>query len=220
MWCALDNIIQKIESAWVVCGDFNEVRCHEDRLNSVFHPARASRFNEFILKNNLIEIPLLGKRFTRISDDGLKFSKLDRFLVNDKFAGLWVDLSVVPIDCRESDHCPIMLRDRVINFGPKPFKLFDEWFNKEGVDKVIMEAWAKPVSSSRKDCIFRDRLKNVKNEIKIWSKREFGNLEGEIIELKKCVAMLEDLAESGKISDEERARWLENRRRWVEKEKN
>ncbi|XP_071703896.1 uncharacterized protein [Rutidosis leptorrhynchoides] len=130
-----------------------------------------------------------------------------------------VRLGVVPIDRRESDHCPIMLRDRVIDFEPKPFKLFDEWFNKEGVDKVIMEAWGKPVSSSRKDCVFRDRLKNVKNDLKIWSKREFGNLEDEIIELKKSVAMLEDLAESGKIRDEDHARWLENRIRWVEKEK-
>ncbi|XP_071694838.1 uncharacterized protein [Rutidosis leptorrhynchoides] len=135
MWGALDELLNSVDSAWVVCGDFNEVICHSDRLNCTFHHARASRFNDFILKNNLIEIPINGRRFTRISDDGTKFSKLDRFLVNDKFINLWEDLSVVPIDRRESDHCPILLRDRVIDFGPKPFKVFDEWFNKVGVDK-------------------------------------------------------------------------------------
>ncbi|XP_071694333.1 uncharacterized protein [Rutidosis leptorrhynchoides] len=143
MWGSLDDLISKIDPTWVVCGDFNEVRCHSNILNCVFHPSRASRFNEFIARNNLIEIPINGKRFTRISDDGTKFSKLVRFLVNDKFISFWVDLSVVPLDCRDSDHCPLLLRDRVIDFGPKPFKIFDEWFKKDGVDKVILEAWNK-----------------------------------------------------------------------------
>ncbi|XP_071699558.1 uncharacterized protein [Rutidosis leptorrhynchoides] len=162
MWGALDELLNSVDSAWVVCGDFNEVKCHSDRLNCTFHHARASRFNDFILKNKLFEISINGRRFTCISDDGTKFSKLDRFLVNDKFINLWVDLSVVPIDRRESDHCPILLRDRVIDFGLKPFKVFDEWFNKVGVDKIILDAWELGVHGSRRDCNFRDKLKNVK----------------------------------------------------------
>ncbi|XP_071723686.1 uncharacterized protein [Rutidosis leptorrhynchoides] len=80
MWWSLENLIKSIDSAWVVCGDFNEVRNQSDRLNCVFHPSRANRFNDFISMTNLIDIPINGKRFTRISDDGTKFSKLDRFL--------------------------------------------------------------------------------------------------------------------------------------------
>ncbi|XP_071729190.1 uncharacterized protein [Rutidosis leptorrhynchoides] len=85
MWDTLDNLIGGIDSRWVLCGDFNEVCEHTDRFNYDFHEARARRFNEFIIRNNLIEIPLKGRKFTRISDDGTKFSKLDRFLVSDNF---------------------------------------------------------------------------------------------------------------------------------------
>ncbi|XP_071715057.1 uncharacterized protein [Rutidosis leptorrhynchoides] len=125
MWSTLDNLLRSNDSAWVLCGDFNEVRSQSDRLNCSFHQSRANRFNDFILRNNLIEIPINGKRFTRISDDGTKFSKLDRFLVDDNFTKLWEDLSVIALDRRDSDHCPILLRDKVIDFGPKPFKIFD-----------------------------------------------------------------------------------------------
>ncbi|XP_071727402.1 uncharacterized protein [Rutidosis leptorrhynchoides] len=177
MWNTLDNVLQNIDSAWVICGDFNEVREQSDRLNCVFIQARADRFNNFIVSNSLIDIPINGKKFTRISDDGTKFSKLDRFLVNDNFIKLWKDLSVVALDRRESDHCPLVLRDKVIDFGPKLFKVFDEWLNKDDAIRIINEAWVKPIIGSRKDCMFRDRLKNVKNDLRKWSKSEFGSLD-------------------------------------------
>ncbi|XP_071695736.1 uncharacterized protein [Rutidosis leptorrhynchoides] len=121
----------------------------------------------------------------RISDDGMKFSKIDRFLVDNTFLGLWDDLSVIALDRHLSDHCPLILRDKFIDFGPKPFKVFYEWFNYDEVDKVIMEAWSQPIRGSRKDCNFRDRLKNVKFALRDWSAIKFGGLDKEIDVLKK-----------------------------------
>ncbi|XP_071733556.1 uncharacterized protein [Rutidosis leptorrhynchoides] len=169
MWRSLDSILLGIESVWVLCGDFNEVRIESDRKNCEFNRRRASKFNDLINRNKLIEIPINGRRFTRISDDGVKFSKLDRFLVSNLFLDLWIDLSVAPLDRRISDHCPLILRDKIVDYGPKPFKVFNVWFQKDGVDTIIQSAWGKPVTSSRLDCIFRDKLKNVKFALKEWS---------------------------------------------------
>ncbi|GJS89169.1 copia protein [Tanacetum coccineum] len=68
-----------------------------------------------------------GRKFTRVSDDGVKFSKLDHFLLNDEFNNLWGNLSVIALDRNLSDHCPIMLKDVDIDFGPKPFRVFNVW---------------------------------------------------------------------------------------------
>ncbi|XP_071695151.1 uncharacterized protein [Rutidosis leptorrhynchoides] len=218
-WRLLGDLIKKVGLAWVVCGDFNEVRVQSDRLNCVFNHARASRFNNFIAEHNLIEIPINGKKFTRICDNGINFSKLDCFLINDAFINLWQDLSIVALDRREPDHCPLILRDKVINFGTKPFKVFDEWFTKDGILNIINEGWAKDVCSVRKDCIFRDKLKNVKNGLKGWSKGEFENLDKEINELRIKVANLEQKAKSNIITDGERKTWIEARVCWLGKEK-
>ncbi|GKB79968.1 hypothetical protein Tco_0946863, partial [Tanacetum coccineum] len=39
---------------------------------------------------------------------------------------------------------------------------------------VVEEAWMKDVKSFQPDCVFRDRLKNVKASLRIWSKERFG----------------------------------------------
>nr|GEV40923.1 reverse transcriptase domain, reverse transcriptase zinc-binding domain protein [Tanacetum cinerariifolium] len=77
--------------------------------------------------------------YTRNSDDGMKFSKLERFLVSKGFCDLWPELSVVALDRKLSDHCLIMLRDTVVNFDPKPFRVFDIWFK----ERVTLENRAK-----------------------------------------------------------------------------
>ncbi|XP_071741383.1 uncharacterized protein [Rutidosis leptorrhynchoides] len=183
-WESLEKLLNSVDSTWALCGDFNEVRYQAERLNCVFYASRAKRFNEFIDRNQLVEIPLGGKMFTRTSDDGLKFSKLDRFLVSDSFVHIWEDLSVVALDRKQSDHCPLLLRDKIIDFGPKPFKVFDVWFKCEGINTVVTEAWNKGVFGLRKDCILRDKMKNVKVALKAWSYVNFGKLDKEIDDLK------------------------------------
>ncbi|GJT22669.1 putative ribonuclease H-like domain-containing protein [Tanacetum coccineum] len=58
--------------------------------------------NDFANDMRLVEIMMWGRKFTRVSDDGVMFSKLDRFLLND------VDL----------------------DFGPKPFRVFNDRIKK------------------------------------------------------------------------------------------
>ncbi|GJS17780.1 cytochrome P450 [Tanacetum coccineum] len=121
IWKKIANIINSIDAAWCIFGDFNEVRNESERRNSNFDKRGADVFNDFILGENLIDMPLGGKRFTRISDDGLKFSKLDRFLINQKFGSEWNSLSVVAMERKLSDHCPLVIYDKVVDFGPKSF---------------------------------------------------------------------------------------------------
>ncbi|XP_071739224.1 uncharacterized protein [Rutidosis leptorrhynchoides] len=105
------------------------------------------------------------------------------------------------------------------DYGPKPFKVFDEWFNREGVDKIIEEAWADEVKGRRLDCNFRDRLKNVKFALKRWSTNTFGGLDKELNDLKEEAMEWEMKAECQQLNDSEMKLWLDCRRRWIEKEK-
>ncbi|XP_071687309.1 uncharacterized protein [Rutidosis leptorrhynchoides] len=145
-WNFLHNkVTADSNQSWIVCGDVNEVRTESERVNCQFIESWAKRFNEFIESSKLIDIPLGGRLFTRISDDGLKFRKLDRFLINDSFHNLWKNLSVVALDRGKSDHCPIILKEDDRNFGPKPIKVFDEWLDMEGVWQIINYVWEEVV---------------------------------------------------------------------------
>ncbi|XP_071712224.1 uncharacterized protein [Rutidosis leptorrhynchoides] len=166
MWKGLENLMRYDNASWVICGDFNEVRNEDERRKNVFHDRRSALFNDFINHMKLVEIPLIGKRFTRVNDDGSKFRKLDRLLVSDLFLQMWNEVSVIALERKLTDHCPIMLRDMNMDFSPKPFKLFDVWLESKDIEPIIVEAWNKPVESQRKDGVFQDRLKKYKECLK------------------------------------------------------
>ncbi|XP_071687207.1 uncharacterized protein [Rutidosis leptorrhynchoides] len=219
MWDSLNSILNISGVSWVICGDFNEVRNSSERLNCQFIENRAKMFNEFINQNMLVDIPMGGRKFTRVSDDGVKMRKLDRFLVLGDFLNLWSGLKVIALDRLKSDHCPIMLSDGEVNFGPKPFKVFDDWFHVEDVDQVIAESWSAPLEGNRKDCVFRNKLKRLKEALKIWSQTHFGNLDVEIENAKREATNLELKAESGSLDSVEYENWMKSRKLWLDKEK-
>ncbi|XP_071740634.1 uncharacterized protein [Rutidosis leptorrhynchoides] len=218
-WDSLDQIMNIGGVDWVIGGDFNEVRAPEERQNCIFSERRAKLFNRFIDDNHLIDVPLTGKRFTRISDDGKKFSKIDRFLVSEGFLQAWGDISVTSFDRKTSDHSPMLLCDNNIDFGPKPFKLFDIWLENKEVESIIIEAWNKTVTNARPDCFLRDRLKNVKNSLREWSKIKYGALDSDLIKYKMAVEQYEEKADLGIIDDQERLEWLNARACWLQKDK-
>nr|GEV31370.1 putative ribonuclease H protein At1g65750 family [Tanacetum cinerariifolium] len=204
--------------------DTNVFLCKEamgdERLSTLMDRLGEMReFNEFVNDTNLVETPMRGRKYTRVSDDGLKFSKLDRFLMNEDFLNRWGSLYVVALDRKLSDHCPIVLKDVDVDFGPKPFRFFDIWLEEKDVGQVVESVWNKDARSRRPDCRFRDKLKNVKEELKKWSKDKFGPVK-EKIELHRKEAMGWELeAENKGLSENERSMWLEERRLWFEKER-
>ncbi|XP_071740791.1 uncharacterized protein [Rutidosis leptorrhynchoides] len=141
-----------------------------------------------------------GKRFTRMCDNGVKFSKLDRFLIFENFNQMWEELSVLALERKLLDHCPIVLRDRDIDFGPKPTKIFDEWLEAEDSTQIINDAW---------------------NQIalKEWAQKTFEKIDIEIEELQKVATNWELMVEERILTDEERELWIEARKEWIEKDK-
>ncbi|GJR09593.1 transposon TX1, partial [Tanacetum coccineum] len=219
LWDRLARLIERKSGAWCIFGDFNIVRRFDARINSHVNVKEMDEFNEFINVTRLVAIPIGGSKFTRVSDDGLKFSKLDQFLMNEKFKNLWVNISVVALDQKLSNHCPIVLKDMDLDFGPKPFRFFDIWLDEVNIDQVVVNAWNKTVRGSRANCRFMDKLKNVKMDLKVWSKSRFGAHNEKLREYEREALKWELEAENRHLSDIEMDSWMEARRLWVEKVK-
>ncbi|GJV48762.1 RNA-directed DNA polymerase, eukaryota [Tanacetum coccineum] len=122
LWDRLAGVIDKMGGAWFIFGYFNVIRKVDDRLNSQVKIKEMDDFNDSINLSWLVEVPMGGRKFTRVSDDGVKFSKLDRFLMNKNFKSLWSNPAVLALYRKLSDHCPMVLKDIDVDFGPKPFR--------------------------------------------------------------------------------------------------
>ncbi|MCH82646.1 hypothetical protein A2U01_0003457, partial [Trifolium medium] len=109
---------------WCIGGDFNVVLKAGERKGSSFSVRHNERveFCQFVESMELVDIPVIGKKFSWFSADGRAMSRLDRFLLSDNFiakeevSGQWIG------DRDISDHCPVWLICSNLNWGPKPFK--------------------------------------------------------------------------------------------------
>ena len=42
-----------------------------------------------------------------------------------------------------SDHCPLLLEEEDLNWGPKPFHNLDAWFSHDGFIELVKQEWRK-----------------------------------------------------------------------------
>ncbi|XP_071729213.1 uncharacterized protein [Rutidosis leptorrhynchoides] len=218
MWNELTSLINSINTPFIIFGDFNEVRNPSERMNCEFNQIWSDKFNNFINQTGLIDLPLGGKKFTRICEKRMKFSRLDRFLISDDILKIWPNISSKTLDRDLSDHCPIILRNNFFDSGPKPIRVFNTWLDLKDADKVIISAWSTPVNGNRPDCIFRNKLKNVKMELKKHS-MQLDNLDSQIHDHLKATNEWEKIAETRPITETERLKWVEEKMLYFEKEK-
>ncbi|GKB88883.1 RNA-directed DNA polymerase, eukaryota [Tanacetum coccineum] len=153
LWNYILNLIGCWDGHYMVMGDFNEVRCVEDRFGSEFNAQSANEFNCFISNSGLIEIQLEGYSFTWSLQSAKKMSKLDRFLVSDGLLSVFPHLSGICLDRHLSDHRPILLREVIFDYGPSPFRMVR----------------------------FKKKLQILKKKIRLWvndyRKKQSGHLE-------------------------------------------
>ncbi|PWA77072.1 hypothetical protein CTI12_AA228410 [Artemisia annua] len=123
LWLHLTDLINNLNLPSVVLGDFNEVPYAHERKGSLFCKKGALLFNTFILDANLVDLPMGGRKFTRMNKFGNKLSKIDRILVSQDFILKWPHSNAaLPRDV--SDHCPLILKTHAMDYGPIPFKFF------------------------------------------------------------------------------------------------
>ena len=120
---------------WCFLGDFNSIRSQEERIGSSQRGANnsdISKFNAWISDMDLYEIRGFGGNFTWFRPNGSVKSRLDRFLVSDQWLALWPDTSHHVLYIDYPDHCPIILKTKLVDWGPKPFRVVDLWLNQKG----------------------------------------------------------------------------------------
>ncbi|KAJ0445513.1 putative RNA-directed DNA polymerase [Helianthus annuus] len=205
LWAEISALKLQFPGLWLAFGDFNEVRQIEDRVNSKFDALAAATFNDFILSMDWHEHPMSGGSFTFISNhQEVKLSKLDRFLVCDRFMGLWPLAKVSVLSKGLSDHCPIFLSCINNDYGPPPFKFYNTWLDDKEVEGIIIRSVGNLSLGDKGDVALANCLKNIKKDLKSWKQKSLLIENKDLIVWQKTLEDLETLAESAKLNDTEK----------------
>ncbi|XP_022024281.1 uncharacterized protein LOC110924594 [Helianthus annuus] len=186
-------------------GDFNDVRCASERMNSEFIEANAEAFNQFILSAGLVEYNMGGGNFTYISDNGRKLSKLNPFFVCLGFKEQWPNASVTALDRIASDHRPIVLSTVQSDFGHIRFRFFNSWFEYPSFMEYMLQKCAVFSFSGPDDLALAIKLRWLKDKINAWLKVEKMSREGIYEDKKRRLACIENMAEERMLMEVELA---------------
>ncbi|GJS31326.1 RNA-directed DNA polymerase, eukaryota [Tanacetum coccineum] len=167
LWDFIASLINQWNGECMVMGDFNEVRCKEDRWGSTFLAQGACSFNSFISNAGLNEVQLEGSSFTWAHPSASKMSKLDCFLVTDGFLSLFPHISAVCLDRHLSDHRPSVTLGRCyVDFGASLISVYTILALYSVSIKMIPSTWNFFYSCDKARMIrFKKKLQLLKKEI-------------------------------------------------------
>jgi hypothetical protein len=114
LWEALRSSKLRFGSGlWCILGDFNSVVCGEERRgvnNESTLTTDMREFGGFIEGMGLVDLPLLGRRYTWFHPSGRAISRIDRVLVSPEWLQCWGQSSLWILPRDVSDHCPLLLK--------------------------------------------------------------------------------------------------------------
>ena len=128
--------------AWCICGDFNAVRSSNERKGITDRGEQKSEvngFNSFIDSNFLLDLPLVGKKFTWFKPDGTAKSRIDRVLVTEDWLLLWPKSKQYVLRREVSDHCALVVKSVEKDWGPKPCRTIDAWLLERGFNRMVKD---------------------------------------------------------------------------------
>ncbi|GAU32897.1 hypothetical protein TSUD_393180 [Trifolium subterraneum] len=157
-------------------GAFNSITKVGERIgnNGGSGYRERTEFSQFIDAMELVDLPVLGKKFTWYNSDSTVMSRLDRFLLSEGFIELGGFTNQWVGDRDISDHCPIWLESSNLNWGPKPFKFNNCWLEHADFIPFVKATWESMDIRGKKAFIVKQKMKRSKEALNKWNHEVFG----------------------------------------------
>ena len=157
-------------------------------------------FNEWIADLDFVETPNVGRSFTWLKPNGVAKSRLDRILVSHQWLHKWPDSTSFTLDRNFSDHCPILLRAKITDWGPKPFRVFDCWLKEKSFEQMVKQCWSNTQPTGWGGFALKVKIKKLKEAMKVWNREQFGDSLNRVQRIEDNLNKLEDASSSRQLS--------------------
>jgi len=214
LWEELSNIkASSQDMVWCMCGDFNAIRNRGEKKGSKVRVDQTSEmdgFNRFIDTNLLLDVPIVGKKFTWFKSNGSAKSRLDRVLVTEEWLDQW-PMCKQYVQRREvSDHCDcIVVKFMAKDWGPKPFRTIDAWLLEKGFSDMLKEKWSSYNVQGCEFVKYKEKLKRMKGDLKAWNMDVFGNIHSKKREILQAIADFDNQDCLSNLTESDRAKRCE-----------
>ncbi|KAL8547830.1 hypothetical protein ACS0TY_007239 [Phlomoides rotata] len=102
-----------------------------------------------------------------------------------------------------SDHCPLIMRNSIVEWGPKPFKFFNGWIMHPDSKEFCRTKWENYRVIGWKSYSLKEKLKMLKKDLKVWSREMFGSLQHKMESQREAIERLDRFDEVFGLEEEE-----------------
>ena len=177
LWEELSRMQSRWNTTWCVFGDFNTTRFLSERFGcEAFNPTMFA-FSNFIEANYHVDLPLEETLFTWFRDSGRDcMSKIDRTLASMDWVDHFGNMSQSILPRVVFDHFILLVVAGSVNKGRSAFRFENIWLKEEGFVERVRQWWNEYCFSGSPSFILAHKLKALKDDLKKWTKEEFGDL--------------------------------------------
>jgi len=153
-------------------GEFDVVRKIAEKQGKGVgdHGASEKRqFNQFIFGMVLenIPVPLLGKGFTWYQPNGRSKSRIKQVSsIKEMIQCLAIMYSIHFRYEYIGSHCLILLKDSKVDWGPKPFRNLNCWFQDNGFKGFVENSWKDIEIQGWGAYVLKEKLKRLMGSLK------------------------------------------------------
>ncbi|XP_072062249.1 uncharacterized protein [Arachis hypogaea] len=123
---------------------------------------------------------------------GRSCSKIDRALVSLEWLEKFFETRLRGGSRGLLDHCPIIVEDKKLKGGPRPFRSLHSWFTHEGFLRMVKEEWR-----GLGEMQFTDKLKALTVSLGRWHRANFGEMDKKITKFEKEIKKIDDMVSKG-----------------------
>lgn len=116
------------------------------------------------------DLQLLNFKYTWFGPNG-KCSRLDKAVINSEWA-FSANWTLKGLGRRSSDPSALLLSGKDLNWGPKPYKVFNVWLQDDNLKSLMISTWD---SMSSSNLNLHIKMKTLREAIKKWNSGTDGN---------------------------------------------
>lgn len=191
---------------WLVAGDFNLIYQAADKKNATLDRDMMGSFRQFLDEAEIIEIPLLGRKYTWSNERSPTLVRLDRAFCCVQWEDILPNSVLQSTTAGVSDHCLLILGLKVSTGVKRCFHFESFWIKVPGFIDAVKQNLEVLVQS---DCTIKQlslNLQRLSRELQKWGQRKVGNIKLQLQMAKEILHRLEIERDSRDLTEEEE--WL------------
>ena len=95
------------------------------------------------------------------------------------------------------------MRAKNIDWGPKPFRVFDCWLKDKSFDRIVKECWTNTQPRGWGGYALKVKIKKLKEVLKVWNKEQYGDKLKKVQRIEADLNNLQDASTNRQLTSHE-----------------